>query len=912
MGHSMQDISRDDFSILNCGDVPPHCMERDMCPTIVYRIQSSSSLSPSAINLPKPFHCEDNSTQAGIDVKLEDISPIDIFSPHSTTWQHPTSSNHDVNSNQMYPHKRYNHNTTNLLLQGSDDPLISHGANNVLSNDDEHPADFAKGLITQTSDHRHEDEENKKTDINAAKFSDHRLTNHKKTIKSGCSNLTKQQLKVKANLMSAQNHQKQTQTSINVSNAIIKPNAIIQKSLRSQRNNKRKMNMVKLRFHHQALPPEYLSHYEASLGQQRSCKNQQKGNIAQQRNTSKTINTTQKQTQSRNSNENVRSWLQKIAEIQRTANASKEKTVQNQKTSQNLQPQLNKTKTITNKYQTTTNTKIMDDHINTQLQNMNKLSNSVNTNSNTVNDVECISNLNNVSNNLQNLYTDLPYMGEITLDNCKPRRGRKPKKADICHLIYKNYGTILPKKTKTACPLNVMVDYLGGNHSTKMYSSEQPLNLCLRDQLNDSYSISSGEELSESNSSCPTPVNNPLDSMRDSMLANSLKKSLNNITDIKQEHKTIALEEENNLIKPITMYYQKLFDSGVLLKNTNGPFETIQKDNQLALKIPIPNDLLFSQKLSKTLSNTMPTNIDYREPLSTPSSIKSENSLSSTACRSHQYTVSQKRKRSAIFIPPMNIENTSNPTTEVSICKFKFTGGSKPTLQEKKMISVDAGGNYRYYSGTGDKASRGFEYFPRESLQYTAGLLPGVNCAGQKLTVDIPSASTDLNNKLQKVTEPVTLSTVISDKPINSGDMSKISSISTYEVSKNKECLNSNRENSSYSYSSASTPPSSFTIQRKNNTIIHQQLRKTNQREKLEKTFKEQGFLIQTQQLESAEGATYCKFRQLKKFTRYLFRNWKDYLPDDIQHNANDTALTLTQKFPPLSSDHHYESHRNE
>lgn len=41
-------------------------------------------------------------------------------------------------------------------------------------------------------------------------------------------------------------------------------------------------------------------------------------------------------------------------------------------------------------------------------------------------------------------YSDLPYMGEITLDNSKPRRGRKPKKADICHLIYKNYGTILP------------------------------------------------------------------------------------------------------------------------------------------------------------------------------------------------------------------------------------------------------------------------------------------------------------------------------------------------------------------------------------------------------------------------------------------------------------------------------------
>ena len=39
---------------------------------------------------------------------------------------------------------------------------------------------------------------------------------------------------------------------------------------------------------------------------------------------------------------------------------------------------------------------------------------------------------------------NLPYMGEMTLENTKPRRGRKPKKADICHLIYKNYGTIVP------------------------------------------------------------------------------------------------------------------------------------------------------------------------------------------------------------------------------------------------------------------------------------------------------------------------------------------------------------------------------------------------------------------------------------------------------------------------------------
>lgn len=54
-----------------------------------------------------------------------------------------------------------------------------------------------------------------------------------------------------------------------------------------------------------------------------------------------------------------------------------------------------------------------------------------------------------------------------------------------------------------------------------------------------------------------------------------------------------------------------------------------------------------------------------------------------------------KRKRSAIFIPPIPTESTNNSATEVSICKFKFTGGAKPSLQEKKMLSVDSGGNFR-------------------------------------------------------------------------------------------------------------------------------------------------------------------------------------------------------------------------
>ncbi len=37
---------------------------------------------------------------------------------------------------------------------------------------------------------------------------------------------------------------------------------------------------------------------------------------------------------------------------------------------------------------------------------------------------------------------------------------------------------------------------------------------------------------------------------------------------------------------------------------------------------------------------------------------------------------------------------------QVSICKFKFTGGDRPTLEKRKMLSVDSGGNLRYYNSS--------------------------------------------------------------------------------------------------------------------------------------------------------------------------------------------------------------------
>ena len=60
---------------------------------------------------------------------------------------------------------------------------------------------------------------------------------------------------------------------------------------------------------------------------------------------------------------------------------------------------------------------------------------------------------------------------------------------------------------------------------------------------------------------------------------------------------------------------------------------------------------------------------------------------------------------------------------QVSICKFKFTGGPKPTLEEKKMLHIDSEGNFCYTTGSGDRAVTGFEYFPKEVIHANAAIV---------------------------------------------------------------------------------------------------------------------------------------------------------------------------------------------
>lgn len=331
-----------------------------------------------------------------------------------------------------------------------------------------------------------------------------------------------------------------------------------------------------------------------------------------------------------------------------------------------------------------------------------------------------------------------------------------------------------------------------------------------------------------------------------------------------------------------------------------------------------------------------------------------------------------------------------NDAAEVSICKFKFTGGAKPCLQEKKMLSVDSGGNFRFYSdktsgtggggvgSSGKLAGKGNQQTPplssssgSSSTVYSSGgrdphsppsagdlvechyALSSLPKSAKSMSMCMPQGAVSnsgvqiqmSNSSCTSTTATKGLSTAtklslplipststgnpyaalsisptteelqqlhlsMQDQAAQGGASRSSSRVSPYppgdySYSSSNSCSSSDngfggdapfqpvvgkgssKQSSSGGSSQYRGSGGKMKLKRKRRT------RKSLMREKLEKTFKEKGFLIQTQQLESAEGATYCKFRQLRKFTRYLFRSWKDYLPDHVKeisdNNPNNT-----------------------
>nr|CAG4644618.1 EOG090X02D0 [Leptodora kindtii] len=199
----------------------------------------------------------------------------------------------------------------------------------------------------------------------------------------------------------------------------------------------------------------------------------------------------------------------------------------------------------------------------------------------------------------------------------------------------------------------------------------------------------------------------------------------------------------------------------------------------------------------------------------------------------------RRKKRSAIFVPADKLAN------EVCICKFKFVAGHEPRLQEKKVLSIDSGGNLRFFP----------EMNARNAPGNDAGV--GGNTHSGNAAPVMPEAC-PAGIASRRMPDLIPIDTIIPVIPVMANRVDSGGAIV---------------ETAAGGSGSGSVAPQQNNIRPK-----------LSRRQKLEQTFRDKGFLIQTQHVQATEGSVFCKFRQLKKFTRYLYRSWRDYLPTDRPH----------------------------
>lgn len=79
-------------------------------------------------------------------------------------------------------------------------------------------------------------------------------------------------------------------------------------------------------------------------------------------------------------------------------------------------------------------------------------------------------------------------------------------------------------------------------------------------------------------------------------------------------------------------------------------------------------------------------------------------------------------------------------------------------------------------------------------------------------------------------------------------------------------------------------------------------------KQKLEDAFRENGFLVKTKQVSDGE-ATFCKFRQLRKYTRYYLKSWHKHLPDDVNQLYKGFLPPVSDKGKKQQSEEHQVTH---
>lgn len=246
-----------------------------------------------------------------------------------------------------------------------------------------------------------------------------------------------------------------------------------------------------------------------------------------------------------------------------------------------------------------------------------------------------------------NRESSLPYVGQITLDQFKPRRGRKPNKTDICHLITKS-GYQLDSRVSTAnCEAQEIEQPLASVHQPVIRWIDESNSL--RNQR-----IAKG----------PPPLR-PL-----------LEPGVKNEAEVDGFDTTASSFEmtsantENDHSQEATL---PIFDSNVQITNfPERSFEILQQ------KIMSSDAPMLLQALSVVGDNS-------------PAAVPKKRDVP------RDYAEDQKKFMRTLKFSKCAASGTvpKRKSGDVSICKFKFTGGPRPTLERKKTMSVNAMGKIR-------------------------------------------------------------------------------------------------------------------------------------------------------------------------------------------------------------------------
>lgn len=227
---------------------------------------------------------------------------------------------------------------------------------------------------------------------------------------------------------------------------------------------------------------------------------------------------------------------------------------------------------------------------------------------------------------------------------------------------------------------------------------------------------------------------------------------------------------------------------------------------------------------------------------------------------------------------------------------------------------IDNSPNHSGSSGDESQNFVGKNYLDHTNSPMVCDKISHLNYMSSNENLQVPTDKVIVNNSLDgmmppQITAPVAvLYPVPFNKNVHLGQngfhSTSVQGPSNSKIGTNvNQNVNNSLVDKSYSLINspfANTP--AFSVQKSFVKEVQSKPRRRNQRsvikQKLEDTFRQNGFLVKTKQVSDGE-ATFCKFRQLRKYTRYYLKSLEQHLPDEF-HKMWKGFLPPKTVLPPV------------